>query len=845
MGNLSLSQMGRNVQVKNRMHHSHAPLRTSLPCAIALALYGACAPGLAQAGETGTATAQPPATAPQTAGSDQATTTPPAKSGATHLQEVVVSANKRVEKLESVPMAISVLTDEIIQRNNVREIDDVVNITPALTVTYGTTPANNGINMRGIGTTSIGIGVESDVAVIIDDIPIGMQVKAFSDLADIYRIEVLKGPQSTLFGKSAIAGAVNMVTRTPGGPLGGKVSTYYTSDGEWRLGGSFGGAVSDRFAFRLAASDTRFPGNVENLTTGKHVNGSGGKTLMGKFSWRVTDNLDIDFSPRYDKQDRYCCVLVPTSFTPMQGALLSNIKQLPATTLLEGIPIGPDNTKIRNNFPTGQKSNDRGAGLKVSYALPNGATLMSITSYDKYRANDFRDQDFVDVSTLLYYPLANGQPAGVDAGYTQYGTFRVESSTQEFRYISPDDDSTFHYVGGLWYGRNAIDRHFVRGYKGIALTTPSQYFATTYNRNYAVFGQATWEFTPGWSVLGGLRLNREVSGYTFSVGQPPPGDFVQTAYYSSLGNGDNAVTGKLSLQRQFNESLMGYVMYSTGYKGLAYDITSGLSAKTATEQPVKAETARALEVGVKDNFLDGRATINAAAFYERFSDYQQNSGSYLPGTTTYVTRLNSVPWVATRGVEVDLSMQVTDNLVLNSGIAYTRAKIGSFRNGPCYNVPGSPNSGYNADCIPKSPIYGGAVQDLSGKTMPNAPKVKLNLGGQYDIPLAAHSFDAFLNGNFRYQTHVLTNLNQDPSLGVPAYGILNLGGGIKDKAGRYKLSFFVNNVFDKHYASTGLTGYGSWSSRAPNPAVNVTTTTWTPARDAFRYYGLRLDVNFK
>ncbi|HTD03397.1 TonB-dependent receptor plug domain-containing protein, partial [Undibacterium sp.] len=257
----------------------------------------------------------------ETAGAQQAA---PAIAESPKLEEVVVTANKRIEVLEHVPMAISVLGDAVLQRNNVREIADVINLSPALSITYGTTPANNGINMRGIGTTSIGIGVEADVAVIIDDVPMGMQVRAFQDLTDISRIEILKGPQSTLFGKSAIAGAVNIVTKPISGPLSGTASTLYTSDGEWRVGTSYGGELSDKFGFRIAASDNRFAGNVNNLTTGTKVNGSGGKTFMAKLSWHPTDALDVDFSPRYNHSVTTCCALVLTSMTPLNGALLSN-----------------------------------------------------------------------------------------------------------------------------------------------------------------------------------------------------------------------------------------------------------------------------------------------------------------------------------------------------------------------------------------------------------------------------------------------------------------------------------------------------------------------------------------
>jgi iron complex outermembrane receptor protein len=164
------------------------------------------------------------------------------------LETVVVSANKRVEKLESVPMAISVMSEQEIQRTNIREIEDVVAMMPSLTLNSGTTSANNAIFMRGIGTVSVGIGVESDVAVIIDDIPIATQFQAFKDLADVSRIEVLKGPQSTLFGKSAVAGAVNIVTKPISGPMVYRASTYLTNDSEWRVNASAGGQLDEHFA---------------------------------------------------------------------------------------------------------------------------------------------------------------------------------------------------------------------------------------------------------------------------------------------------------------------------------------------------------------------------------------------------------------------------------------------------------------------------------------------------------------------------------------------------------------------------------------------------------------------
>jgi len=449
------------------------------------------------------------------------------------LQTVMVTANKRVEKLESVPMAISVLSEAEIQRNNIREIEDVVALTPSLTQASGTTAANNALFMRGIGTVSVGIGVESDVSVIIDDIPIAVQFQAFRDLADVARIEVLKGPQSTLFGKSAVAGAINIVTKPITGPLVYRGSAYYTNDHEWRLGASVGGRLTDTFGLRIAVNKSDMPGNFTNLTNGEKVNGSSGKTVMAKFSWTPIRNLDIDFLPHYNQQTNSRGVTAVNGFFRTTGsaaagnlvttpadlatAYLNGNPQLPASLTLAGIdPYNPNNRNVRRDFPTGINSTTRGTGLKFAYTLPNDAVLMSITSYERYKANDYRDQDFVDVPTI-----ARPGQTQLTVGNNQFGTYDIHSKTQELRLVSPDGGS-WRYVAGLWWAKNEIDRHFIRGFcvrpavcSASSPSSPTNYYTDIYNINKAAFGQLTWDVAPTWTMVAGLRRNLEESGFTY------------------------------------------------------------------------------------------------------------------------------------------------------------------------------------------------------------------------------------------------------------------------------------------------------------------------------------------
>ncbi len=818
-----------------------------------------------------------------------AQTAAPAAAEPAQLEVVVVTANKRVEKLESVPMAISVVDEAAIQRTNLREIEDLVAMTPALTVTAGSTSANNTISMRGIGTATVTIGIEADVAVIIDDIPIAQQFQAFKDLADVSRVEVLKGPQSTLFGKSAVAGAVNIITKPISGPMSGRSTALLTNDGEWRYGISYGGDINEKFGVRVSASTTRFPGNLTNLTTNEKINGSGGKTFLAKLAWHPTNELDISFSPGYNYQtnskgaNAISSLTVTTPNGPVQAGLAganpvnplyliaagaatpanpASVNAIPASLALNGITPGPFNTLVRRDFPTGMNSSDRTAGLKIAYSLPSGATLMSITSYDHYLSDDFRDQDLGDVPTVA---LPGQVPYTM--GNSQGGTYDIDTRTQELRLVSADT-GTLRYVAGLWYAKNETARFFTRGdcrapvaCSGTSVTSPVVYNTDVYNINKAVFGQASWEFLPTYTLLVGARSNQETSGYHFGRNYfttVPQATFVAgkpgVDYFESIDNKERKVTGKVSLSKQINPDWMAYATVATGYKGLAYGLLSTLTPISSL--PVRSETSRTKEIGIKANLFHNRMTLNVAAYDTNFYNYQSSSTFTNPGDPTIFTQISSVPRVGTRGLEIDTSTLVTRDLIINAALAYTDATVREWTGGSCYNdstnLAAAPSktlaangslAGKNTACFPIAPGSTTGVQNLAGAPMQSAPKKRVVIGGQYDLRLPDFSFNAFFTGSYKYQSAMITIISQDPSFYVPSYSITDLGFGIRDKQDRYKLSFLVNNVFDKHYATTGFAGTPSYRGASSAPA-SATVATWVPARDAFKYASARLDVKF-
>lgn len=760
------------------------------------------------------------------------------------VEQVVVTANKRAQNLQDVPAAITVLSDATLQRNNVRDINDLPNLSPALTVTYSTQPGNFSINMRGIGTYSLGIGVESDVAVVIDDIPFAMQANAFKDLADVFRVEVLKGPQSTLLGKSSIAGAINITTKPIDSEWKEKATTYLSSDGEWRAMGSLSGALSDTLRIRVAVNKSSFGGVVKNLYNGDRLNGSRSTNFVGKLEWRPNDQWNVTFSPRASESTVNCCVQPFSSMTP--GGRYQNVAQLPASTLLAGINPGPDNVSVRNDYGAGGKARDKGAGLKVNYAFDEsgplaGYNLSAIGSWSNYSMRDYQDGDATDSDILAYLPV-NGAVSGLHGGLYQYGLFDVTSRTFELRLTSPDK-GPLKYVAGLWYGDNQLARELTRAPVSTYVT---DYAATAYNTSYAAFGQASYDLTASTSVIAGLRVNKEDTGYTFTRYTPPPATSRTVTEYLHGDDSNTDKTGRLGLEHRFNPNAMGYATYSTGHKGVAYDLTSSFTGAIAKNQPVPGESAHSIEAGLKLGLLNGSMSLDLAAFRTNFTGFQQSAGFY-DADGVFRTTLHSIGGLRTSGFEADLGWRVNKLLQLNGAFAYTRAIVTDFENGPCYSVLNAAGTGTTpgGNCAVSAKYNNTSVANLKGATLPNAPKFKFNLGGQYDIP-TSYSFNGFVTGAYRFQSRTQFNLNQDPMTIQGAYGIFNLGLGIKDKQDKYKFTFTVNNLFDKSYA-TGLANNwanGTWSSKAPNPVVVVNTTQWTPARDYQRYFAMRADFSF-
>ncbi|QNQ08233.1 TonB-dependent receptor [Sphingomonas alpina] len=765
------------------------------------------------------------------------------------LEDIVVTANKRAENVQDVPSSVLAMTAAGLERANVRDFDDLVKAAPSVTITKTSQPANNSINIRGIGTYAYSISTQPSVVVVIDDIPQAFQAAAFTSLADVAQIEVLRGPQSTLFGKAASAGAINITTMAPSDKLSGRAEVLFTDDGEQRVQGTLSGPISSTLKARLSASYSKYRGTIYNTYTGNWLNGQSDVVLRGKLLWEPSESTSVALSPYFVRSKSTCCAPAQYFLSPGVTFSKSNINQ---SVILGGIVPGSNNRLTRMDIDAKGDSRDWGAGLKASHTFDGGLTLTSISSFDRYELIDLQD---TDSSAFDFRTIAPTAPAG---GSANGGFFKINTITQELRLTSPDG-GPFRYVAGLFYSSTKSTRDYVRGsntlgnFNGLASLPStnsiaySSYFTQSSQQTYAAFGQATYDVSNAFSITGGLRVHRENIRYRFrdrgnnvTYGMPDCATATPTASVKiSTCDSDTVVTGKAALQFRPSDDVMLFASYARGYKGLAYDLTSTYTVRTplasgplkgvpvadavAARQPVAPENSDAFELGFKTSLLDDRVTFNMTAFYEVFRGFQAQSRD----DTTGQNILNSLGKVTSRGVETEISARLSRDFTLNAYGAYTVARMDDFPNATCF-----PQQTVAQGCV-------GGIQNLSGKPLPNAPRWNLSANGQYDIPLGDNT-KAFLLASAHYQSKVIFSLLQDPDSVQKGYALVNLGAGIE--TGPVKVTLFVNNLFDKHYVLTsGRDGVWNYSVGAATPTLAV---NYKPGRDSNRYVGIRTSVSF-
>lgn len=713
------------------------------------------------------------------------------------LEEVIVTAQKRAESSQDIPVALTAVGAAAIESAGITQTQDLTKLSPSLTVKVAGSKQNSGFSIRGVGTQVFSIGVEQSVAVIVDDVSTVQAGQSIGNLVDIERIEILRGPQSTLFGKSASAGVLSIITKPPAEELEGSIEVSLTDEREERVLGSISGPVTDTLGYRLTGHWSDRDGFVDNLTINEDINAAESEGLRGKLQWDISDSVEAMLTAYYSKDESTCCAATWLDLDP-DARFFGFVPE----EVAPGITPSDTNLDFRSEDGPEDETENSGASLRFRADL-NDFSLVSITAVDEWEYTNAHDVDLsnVDIQGFFTGGAQNG-------GIYQNGETKTDFFSQEFRLSSPSYDN-YDYLIGLYYADADTDRAFAR--EPILISTDNE--STSGTETIALFGQVNWRFTEATTLTAGLRWNDEEITAKFVDNLMDPNTTIDSK------ESDSVVLGNVSLQYFLLDDAMLYARYAQGHKGQAFDLTVGFDGSA-----VEPETSDSFEIGFKSMLLDNRLQLNATAFYTEYEDFQAQS-LILDENGAPKSTLNNVGVLETQGVELEAVALIGDNFTLNFNLAYIDAIITDYDGATCYA-----GQTEETGCINRA-------QDLAGGELPNSPEWKWNLVADYRLDLTSMPFYGFMNFSYVWQDQVQFRLDNNPLTVLDSYGVADINFGINDRDDdRYRVTLFVNNVTDENYVSS----MQDWRQLFGG-AMSLSQVF---ARNSQRYYGVRVKFNF-
>ncbi|MFA6605740.1 MAG: TonB-dependent receptor, partial [Sphingomonas sp.] len=603
--------------------------------------------------------------------------------------DIIVTAQKRSERLQDVPVAVSVISGDALSAQGKTSLEGAQYLVPSLNFLKSGTTLNQSLFLRGVGTSTFSIAGEPSISTVVDGVVFARAGEAFGDLVDVDQIEVLRGPQGTLFGKNASAGVINIISKKPTGTLGGYVEAGFFTDSEYRGRAVLNVPLGKAVRSRLTGFYTNYDGNIRNVTTGKLVNGFehyGGRLQLDA---DAGPNVKLAFIADYHRNDDDCCgeVIATGPINTATGAVTTN-----ASTAALPTPRGTDTREIAQNLTT--RTRETGYGFSLQADIQAGTqTVTTITAYRNYKNTEIRDGDFLPAAYIGFNQLHD------------FGPQTGDTFSQEIRLTSPGHQF-LTYVLGAYYSRAASERVFTRNDQvctaavtpaptvltpcSNASANPSTFPTGTADfgsvfKNVALFGQGTLNISDRFRVIGGLRYTVDQldvfhARATTLAGPGINPNFDQGVYNEyirlvglgvspttaasqavSASNGvpfrakatNENLSGKAGVQYDISHGSTAYATYARGYKGPAFNVFYNLTA-TGTNV-IAPETSDSYEIGLKNTLFGGKLTLNLAAFYAKYRNFQANNPDLVAGVV--VTRFTNAGDVSTRGVELDATLR--------------------------------------------------------------------------------------------------------------------------------------------------------------------------------------------
>lgn len=666
------------------------------------------------------------------------------------IEKIVVTAQKRTENIQEVPISITAIEPTKIENVGYRELNDITEFIPNMRMTT-TNDSGSIISLRGVGAASRSIGFDSRVGLYLDGVYLGQSLANNQDIFDLERIEVLRGPQGTLFGKNNVAGAIHLISKKPTDEFSGRIGLGLGNYDLQQVNAIINTPLSDNIFAKLSVNTFKRDGLTENIVTGNWLNEQDNQSFRLQLSGDITNSLSFHFSVDQLTSGRFSFDGEPITDT------LGFLRNTEA----------PERNKVSFDIDPYEERELGGEILTLDWQLSNGFLLKSITGHRESNIKFINDFDFsaAEVADFNYFD-----------DYSQY--------SQELQLISPV--GKFQYVAGVYYYQQdaytkrqpkvqddaitlftGVERSLIE--YGASLGDPQSQFllaafypgvlnteGTVDTTNLAVFFNSNYQLNDKFTLNLGFRYSDEKKAIDWQISslEPGTGRPIIPALKLASGTVNDAsryhdFSPLVSLKYHVNENTHGYIKYASGYK------SGGYNADFLTQDQLEAgiafdkETVESFEIGLKGYAFEQSLMFSSALFYSQYDDFQVNQLVKLSSGTTALSIRNAAK-VTTQGLELE-AIYYRDSFEYFAAIGLLEGKFDEFKNG-----------GLNGE-------------DLSGKPLPEVSDYTFNLGFTYFRELSAINSELTLSMNYHYVDDYSSDLDGTNEIPLADGDILKVG----------------------------------------------------------------------
>ena len=703
--------------------------------------------------------------------------------------EIIVTAQKRSERLSDVPMSITAATGEQLRSRGVTQVADLEKVVPGFTYqpsAYGT-PV---FSIRGIGFFDVAVAVAPTVSVYVDQVPLPYSAMTEGASLDLERVEALKGPQGTLFGENSTGGAINFIANKPTPHLAAGLNVSYGNFDAVNVNGYVSGPLADNLSGRIAFSTDQRDDWQRSETRDAHLgqrNFTTGRILL---DWKPRDDLRFELNANgwIDKSDTQAAQFVLFSPTVPNG-----YQDLAA--LLSAYKPAPDNARIADWDPTKSlRRNDYfyQTSLRADWEISRNVTLTSITAFSELKQDSPNDTDGTPYDNFFLTIHA-----------------KIQSVSQELRLSGHSMDGRLNWMVGGNYEHDITHDNQLGDYtasnSGIGLLRYHDFYNSNNQRieTKAVFGSLDYKLPYNLTLSGSVRYTTVDDSFHGCLRDP--GDGALAAAFSQLASSPIAPGACVTLEpppslapvpivrkalNQDNVSWRGglswkpdagslvYFNVTRGYKAGSFPTVPGLFPDQF--DPVPQESVLAYELGFKKALMHQLVQVSGAGFYYDYTDKQILG--YIPTAFGNLPGLVSIPKSSVRGGELDISWRPVRGLALSAGGTYVDSRV-------------------DANFLTNDPFNN--VVNIKGEGFPSTPRWQASGDAEYDFPVSER-LKGYVGASGRYRSDTVAAFGGSPLFRIPAYGLLDLRAGIQSEDGRWRVEAWGRNVTDQ-FSITNVT----------------------------------------